>query len=164
MNKQGLWFLTLFSLVLVLGVYYVTMPNDAFNKKKSLKNTVKKVSLEKENLDVIESYKEAALVERETEKKKLEKTLTNKDSDTNAKKEAYEKIKSITDISSKEEEIEKDLKKNLKLNCFIKISDNTNMKVFCTSKNPSKDLAVDVMHDAQNLMSSRYNISVKFSK
>ena len=28
MNKQNLWFLTLFSLILVLSVYYVTMPND----------------------------------------------------------------------------------------------------------------------------------------
>ena len=27
-NKQSMWFLTLFSLVLVLGVYYVTMPVD----------------------------------------------------------------------------------------------------------------------------------------
>ena len=27
-NKQNLWFLTLFSLILVLSVYYVTMPND----------------------------------------------------------------------------------------------------------------------------------------
>ena len=25
-KKQSLWFLTLFSLVLVLGVYYITMP------------------------------------------------------------------------------------------------------------------------------------------
>ena len=27
-NKQGLWFLTLTSLALVLSVYYITMPNE----------------------------------------------------------------------------------------------------------------------------------------
>ena len=27
-NKKNLWFLTLFSLVLVLSVYYVTMPTE----------------------------------------------------------------------------------------------------------------------------------------
>ena len=27
-NKKNLWFLTLFSLVLVLSVYYVTMPKE----------------------------------------------------------------------------------------------------------------------------------------
>lgn len=32
-NKQSMWFLTLFSLVLVLGVYYVTMPNDLLKGK-----------------------------------------------------------------------------------------------------------------------------------
>ena len=33
-NKQTLWFLTLFSLILVLGVYYITMPNDLLEKVK----------------------------------------------------------------------------------------------------------------------------------
>ena len=32
-NKQSMWFLTLFSLVLVLVVYYVTMPNDLLKGK-----------------------------------------------------------------------------------------------------------------------------------
>ena len=27
-NKKNIWFLTLFSLVLVLSVYYITMPSD----------------------------------------------------------------------------------------------------------------------------------------
>ena len=27
-NKQSIWFLTLFSLILVLSVYYITMPNE----------------------------------------------------------------------------------------------------------------------------------------
>ena len=31
-NKQNLWFLTLFSLILVLSVYYITMPNDLLTK------------------------------------------------------------------------------------------------------------------------------------
>ena len=28
-NKQNLWFITLFSLILILGIYYVSMPKDA---------------------------------------------------------------------------------------------------------------------------------------
>ena len=27
-NKKNLWFLTLFSLILVLSIYYITMPNE----------------------------------------------------------------------------------------------------------------------------------------
>ena len=32
-NKKNLWFLTLFSLVLVLSIYYVTMPSEIFDSK-----------------------------------------------------------------------------------------------------------------------------------
>jgi len=35
MKKQGLWFLTLFSLILVLSVYYITMPNELFKTNNS---------------------------------------------------------------------------------------------------------------------------------
>lgn len=48
-NKQNLWFLTLFSLILVLSVYYVTMPNDllltnngAVDSKKNEQTSVSK--------------------------------------------------------------------------------------------------------------------------
>ena len=34
-RKQNLWFLTLFSLILVLSVYYITMPNDLLLDKVS---------------------------------------------------------------------------------------------------------------------------------
>ena len=35
MNKQNLWFLTLFSLILILGVYYITLPSDIFSRETS---------------------------------------------------------------------------------------------------------------------------------
>ena len=33
-NKQKLWFLTLFSLILVLSVYYITMPSELLTTAK----------------------------------------------------------------------------------------------------------------------------------
>ena len=51
-NKKNLWFLTLFSLVLVLSVYYITMPSELL------------VSNNGENIDSIEtSIEEASVVE-----------------------------------------------------------------------------------------------------
>ena len=48
-NKQNLWFFTLFSLVLVLGVYYVAMPNDLLEKANNITNKTKdKVTIEKQ--------------------------------------------------------------------------------------------------------------------
>ena len=39
-NKKNLWFLTLFSLILVLSVYYITMPSELLltNSSNYLKN------------------------------------------------------------------------------------------------------------------------------
>ena len=34
-NKQKLWFLTLFSLILVLSVYYITMPSELLTTAKT---------------------------------------------------------------------------------------------------------------------------------
>ena len=31
-NRQNMWFLTLFSLILILGVYYITLPSEVFSK------------------------------------------------------------------------------------------------------------------------------------
>ena len=77
-NKQSMWFLTLFSLVLVLGVYYITMPNEF------LSGTVTKDNMTKEvNASVTEGDKLVALranrsEEVESEKEKLETILTEK--------------------------------------------------------------------------------------
>ena len=46
-NKQNLWFLTLFSLILVLSVYYVTMPNELLLKTDLEKNGDNKNNEEK---------------------------------------------------------------------------------------------------------------------
>ena len=46
-DKKNLWFLTLFSLVLVLSVYYITMPNELLTANNSVIST----SLEEENTD-----------------------------------------------------------------------------------------------------------------
>ena len=52
MNKKNLWFLTLFSLVLVLSIYYVTMPNDLL---KAATNSIKKSSIKEATIKAKES-------------------------------------------------------------------------------------------------------------
>ena len=57
-NKQGLWFLTLISLALVLSVYYITMPNELLltnnsNFASNDKDSTNEVS--NNNVDITES-------------------------------------------------------------------------------------------------------------
>ena len=63
-NKRSLWFLTLFSLILVLSVYYITMPselliatNNGTNKKKTEEVSVTKE--EKESAELVASRVES---------------------------------------------------------------------------------------------------------
>ena len=54
-NKQSLWFLTLFSLILVLSVYYITMPNDLLVSNNSSKLKTEKTNKEVEEVTIKES-------------------------------------------------------------------------------------------------------------
>lgn len=46
-NKKSLWFLTLFSLILVLSIYYITMPSELMLNNTN--NTIKeKIKLQKQ--------------------------------------------------------------------------------------------------------------------
>ena len=84
-NKKNLWFLTLFSLVLVLSIYYVTMPSEIFDSK--LENE----KVDKSTVNVEESSVISALkVEDENEVKEkingLKEKLTNSEVSTKEKK------------------------------------------------------------------------------
>ena len=84
-NKQKLWFLTLFSLILVLSVYYITMPSDVLTTASTVNNvkTEEQVNInineEDDILTVLELEKdeERALLAAE-----YNTVLTNKESTT----------------------------------------------------------------------------------
>ena len=61
-NKKNLWFLTLFSLVLVLSIYYVTMPNEVFDKDLSNKES-ETTSTEIKESSVVASLKKEETIE-----------------------------------------------------------------------------------------------------
>ena len=129
-NKNNLWFLTLFSLILILGVYYVTLPSDVLDKIK-IKDKVEEPVVKEENplIALRVSLEET----RKTSKEKLEKELTKTEITTTEKNNIYEQLKYLNEIQSKEEKLEKKIKKQLNINCFTKI-DNKDIEVICISK------------------------------
>ena len=129
-KKQNLWFLTLFSLILVLSVYYITMPNDllvAKNAATTKKTTTKEETTVKEsdNLTALRVSKEE---EREEEKSDLKKTMTKEDATTEEKNNAYEQLKYLNEVEGTEEKLEKKIKEKYSLSSFVKI-DNSEIKV-----------------------------------
>ena len=171
-NKQGLWFLTLTSLALVLSVYYITMPNELLltnNGSVGLENTVKEVNKEEaESTTIKESDLITSMrVELEEERNLLLNELQGKLSDNkltvDEKNEVYEDLRYISEISSKESMLEKKINDEFKLKSFIKISDDT-ISVVVQSGNHDKSLAVNIMKSIQEEFKDKMYISISFKE
>ena len=161
-NKKNLWFLTLFSLVLVLSIYYVTMPSEIFDSKLENKE-IDKSTLSIEESSVISALK----VEDETTVKEkmnnLKEKLTNKEVSTKEKNEAFEELKLINKNSSKEETLESKIKESCFCENFVKI-DGDNIRVVLDSSDSSATTANNIMRLVQKEFDEKMYISVKFNK
>ena len=161
-NKKNLWFLTLFSLVLVLSIYYVTMPNEMFDE--SLRGEIKDNS---ENVNIEESSVISALkVEDDTnvmEKiNSLKEKLTNSEISTEEKNSVFEELKLINTNSSKEETLEVKIKELCNCENFVKI-DGDNIRVVLDSDDSSTGTANNIMRLVQSEFDDKMYISVKFN-
>ena len=170
-NKQKMWFLTLFSLILVLSVYYITMPSELLTKTGKVGDEQVKTSTKaKDNVSatVTESDALTALqVELDEERATLaasyNEILTNKNATVEEKNNAYDGLKEINDIKAKEESLIKKIKSNLKLKSFVKI-DGSNVNVTIKKQDHDYSLANDVMRLIQKEFENKMYISVKFQK
>lgn len=167
-NKQKLWFLTLFSLILVLSVYYITMPSELLTTSGTSKSDVKETTTKKANVSVSDTDVLTALqVEADEERAALaaeyNEILTNKDTSTEEKNTAYDGLKEIDEIKAKEEALVKKIKKELKLDSFVKI-DGVNVSITIKKQDHDYSLANNVMRLVQEEFKTKVYVSVKFQK
>ena len=165
MNKKNLWFLTLFSLVLVLSIYYVTMPYDLLKTTgTSINNTIKNASKIKEvtkEADAITALKVEDEAKTKEKLDELQKKVTNSDTSADDKNKAYEEIKNINNNNGLEETIEKKINSTYNCESFTKIENNT-VKVVVDKCDNSKTLANNIMRLVQEQFTDKMYISVKF--
>ncbi len=163
-NKEHLWFLTLFSLILVLSVYYVTMPSDLLLSSQTHdkdKKNEENVNLEVEESDVLVSLRLDLEEDRQEEKKSLESVLTNSEATIEQKNDAYEKLNYLNSIYGMEEKLEKKVKECCNVDSFIEV-DNNEINVIGISPNHSVSLANDIMRTIQEEYKDKQNITVNF--
>lgn len=157
-NKKNLWFLTLFSLVLVLSIYYVTMPSEVFTESK-------KVSTDKitaDEVSVIDSMRleDDALVMKEIND--IKEKLVNSELSSEEKNTFFEELKKVNKNSSKEETLESKISKECNCNSFVKI-DGDNVRIVLDSKEASASNANKIMRLVQGEFDNKMFISVKYS-
>ncbi len=166
-NKKNLWFLTLFSLILVLSVYYVTMPSELLMTTNSdyMKEDIP-VNAEENNVTVNESSILTALrIEAEEQVsnqiEELQAILVNGDATVEEKNNAYEKIKDINNKRTEEENIENQILNTYNLKAFVKI-DGDQIRAVIECDKHDTTLANNIIRTIQNNYKETKYITVKF--
>lgn len=166
-NKKSLWFLTLFSLILVLSIYYITMPNELLLNTNTIDKTLKEeptVSIEEnKNNDLLVSLRLEEDEKMAKEIEDLQLILTNVESTTDEKNKAYDKIKELNNNRGTEEKIENQIKETFDLSSFVKISDDK-INVTVQSSENSESLANNIMRTIQQNFEQKKYITVKFQE
>ena len=154
-NKRSLWFLTLFSLILVLSVYYVTMPNQIL-----LDDTLNE-TVSVEEVDLLTALRVESDNEMIIEMEELKKIMNDLNVTLDERNNAFEQMKSLNITRGEEESLEKLVKEKNNVDSFIKISGNQ-IKVVVSNKNHDSSLANSIMRTIQNCYENSMYIVVKF--
>ncbi len=174
-NKQNLWFLTLFSLILVLSVYYITMPNELLltNNSAVVDKDEEKTANEDDdtsNKEAVVSIEESEVLvalrvslneEREAIKSDLESLLTNSSATTEEKNSAYDELQQLNTITGQETSLETKLKEKYKMPVFVKIEDKEITVVIDNDKHDTT-LANNIMRSVQEEFKEKMYITVQF--
>lgn len=161
-NKQGVWFVTLFSLILVLGIYYVTVKDD--NNLLSIAT-----SNMKDNMESVEATESSILVslrvkdeeEMLKEMEALQTILLDNEASLQEKNDAYNSLQTLNANKGKEESLEKKIKEKFNLDNFIKIK-NEQITVTIASKEHNNTLANNIIRSIQEEYDNKMFIVVKF--
>ena len=165
MNKQALAFLTMFSLILMLSVYYVTLPNDNMsvmtqdgkaqseammeeeNKEENKENTKE---TEEKNTDEVLALQEE-IEKKEDEEIHKQETIVSKDNTSSEDKQnAVAKMESIKDAKELQKKIVEALKQQ-NIKSAVEITDkNCIINVFNMENN---------MENAKKAMNADYSIT-----
>ena len=161
MNKQNLYFIALFSIILILCIYYISIPNNLLD---NIEPTMS------ESTNTIEVADTSSLVGLRVENDEmvlskiedLQNTIVSKDKTTEEKNLAYEQLKTINKNKGKQEEIENIIKKEFNYDSFVKI-ENDQVSIVISSKDHTKEIANNIIKKVQSLFDTKKYITVKFN-
>ena len=162
-NKKNIWFLTLFSLILALSVYYVTMPSelllDVYNNNGETKKDTDVIDIEETDIISVYRLEQETKINEELDVLKL--ILLDNEASIDKKNEAYNKMQNLQKIKGLENLIEDQIDQELKLKAFVKIQDST-INVIVRNDKHDVNLANKIMNLVQKNFEEKKYISVKF--
>ena len=158
-NKQNLWFVTLFSLILVLGIYYVSMGDETLTALAG-NNDISEV-VEVTESDVIVALQvedDESVLEQMAEYQNI---LLDTSATLEEKNDAYEGLQALNNNQSECEKIEKLISKEFKYDNFVKIDGDT-ISIVIASSEHNTEIANKIIRAVQELYDTQKYITVKF--
>ena len=161
-NKQNLWFATLFSVILVLTIFYVSM-NEA-----GVKNYINdEISVDDSSLVINESTELVSLRVANNEEihntmNELKDTLLSSTATLEEKNDAYNELLVISNTKSIEEKLEKIINDEFKTEAFVKVS-STGVTIVVDSDEDSYASANNLIRRIQKEFKEDKYITVKFN-
>ena len=158
-NNQNLWFVTLFSLILVLGIYYVTMGDETLSVLAGENNVSSPVEVKAS--DVIVALQVASDESVLKEMNEYQSILLDDTATIEEKNDAYNALQALSNSKSECEKIKKMITEKFKYDSFIKI-DGDAISITIASKEHSKEIANKIIREVQNMYDKQKYITVKF--
>lgn len=162
MNKQNLWFITLFSIILVLSIYYISMPSNILEEYTNTKNDNSDTTVNEITTSTsLVALRVASDEELLNNINNLQSTITDKEKTVAEKNNAYEELMTLNENKGLEENIESKLKEKFEYDSFVKINKDQ-INIVISSTKHDKLIANNIIKEVQSMFDTKKYITIKF--
>ena len=162
-NKQNMWFVTLFSIILVLSIYYVTISDNTLQDIIDTSDEPVSQEVNVEESDVLVALRvssdEAVLAEME----KLQTILLDETTSIEEKNDAYTSLQILNSNKGKESNIEDLILKEFNYKSFVKIN-NDHINITIANNKHNSEIAHNIIKTVQEQYDAQMYITIKFQK
>ncbi len=158
-NRRNLWFVSLVSLILVLSIFYISMPSDRVENLNSEDVTETKTVISESTALVALRVEDDEKVLEQMES--LQTILLSETATSDEKNAAYEELVNINLNKGLEEKIQENIKQTYNYDSFVKIN-NDQVNIVVDNDKHSNEIANKIIRIAQNEFDVKKFITVKF--
>ena len=158
-NRRNLWFVSLVSLILVLSIFYISMPSDRVENLNSEDVTETKTVISESTALVALRVEDDEKVLEQMES--LQTILLSETATSDEKNAAYEELVNINLNKGLEEKIQENIKQTYNYDSFVKIN-NDQVNIVVDNDKHSNEIANKIIRIAQNEFDVKKFITVQF--
>ena len=161
-NKQNLWFITLFSIILVLSIFYISM------NESSIESLIEANNIPEDSTLVVNENTELVALRIQSDEdmlntmNELKDIILSETTTSQEKNDAYNNLLELSTNKGDEEEIESIIEKEFNLESFVKINAN-NITIVIDSSEHNYDLANKIIRKVKENSKGDKYITVKFN-